>query len=357
MPQSLRARFPALPTYGAVRESARVFGQVQIPPQPSWRHRLAAEGGRAADLGSWRSPGPARGGPGLRRETDLADRGLLHPTQLSRPTGSPARPAPANLSPDALPQPAHPAARAQHTCRDASFTQHPRTPDLLPGPPDVSPATPDPDPTAPLPGSGVSTHQQTHTGGSQRQPSGRHGAGAQRESRISQAARARQLRGQSHPDAPFLRQHPPPQGEVAMKTTIDVTPAPPQNGSSLSSHLPLDQGLHVVRSARRYADEILTSWGMSRVAVEDAVMVVSELVTNACLHTLNGPVGLRLLSQDRQLVIEVTDTCPETTDLSIPWNDTDYDHGRGLAIVCALTCAFGCSRTADGKTVWAQMNT
>ncbi|WP_331756372.1 ATP-binding protein [Streptomyces microflavus] len=142
-----------------------------------------------------------------------------------------------------------------------------------------------------------------------------------------------------------------------MKTTIDVTPAPPQNSSPLSSHLPLDQGLHAVRAARRYADEILTSWGVSRVAVEDAVMVVSELVTNACLHTLNGPVGLRLLSQDRQLVIEVTDTCPETTDLSIPWNDTDCDHGRGLAIVHALTCAFGCSRTADGKTVWAQMNT
>ncbi|MGW6718097.1 ATP-binding protein [Streptomyces sp. NPDC054995] len=142
-----------------------------------------------------------------------------------------------------------------------------------------------------------------------------------------------------------------------MKTNIDVTPAPPRDGSPRSSHLPLDQGLHAVRSARHYADEVLTSWGMSRVAVEDAVMVVSELVTNACLHTLNGPVGLRLLSQDRQLVIEVTDTCPETTDLSIPWGDTECDHGRGLAIVRALTCAFGCNRTPDGKTVWAQMNT
>ncbi|MFJ8405830.1 ATP-binding protein [Streptomyces microflavus] len=142
-----------------------------------------------------------------------------------------------------------------------------------------------------------------------------------------------------------------------MKITIGHTPAPPRTGTPRSSHLPLDQGLHAVRTARHHADEVLTSWGMSGSAVEDAVMVISELVTNACLHTLDGPVELRLLSQDRQLVIEVTDTCPETTDLSILWSDTDCDHGRGLAIVRALTCAFGCSRAPEGKTVWAQMNT
>lgn len=56
--------------------------------------RLAAEGGRTADLGSRRRPGPregwARAAPGNRFRRPR----FLHPTQLSRPTGSPARPAP-----------------------------------------------------------------------------------------------------------------------------------------------------------------------------------------------------------------------------------------------------------------------
>ncbi|WP_336320502.1 ATP-binding protein [Streptomyces lavendofoliae] len=124
------------------------------------------------------------------------------------------------------------------------------------------------------------------------------------------------------------------------------------------SHLPLSHVRHAIRAARHHADTVLTRWGIPPAVIDDAVVVVSELVTNATLHTADGPAELHLLIQGRQLVIAVTDTCAGSIDRTVPREDSEDsedDHGRGLAMVRALACAVGCHRVAGGKRVWARM--
>ncbi|MFF9472600.1 ATP-binding protein [Streptomyces roseolus] len=141
-----------------------------------------------------------------------------------------------------------------------------------------------------------------------------------------------------------------------MNTTIDRLPTRQQHRHSPpSSHLPLSDVQHAARAARHHADKVLTAWGIPPAVIDDALVVISELVTNATLHTRSGPAELHLLVEGRQLVIAVTDACADSIEHTVPREDSADDHGRGLAIVRALACAFGCHRVADGKRVWAQM--
>ncbi|MFD6076283.1 ATP-binding protein [Streptomyces hydrogenans] len=139
-----------------------------------------------------------------------------------------------------------------------------------------------------------------------------------------------------------------------MNTTIDRLPTQ-QPHRPPSSHLPLSDVQHAVRAARHHARQVLTAWGVPSDVIDDAVVVISELVTNATLHTHRGPAELHLLVEGRQLVIAVTDTCTDSIEHTVPHEDSTDDHGRGLAIVRALARTFGCHRLADGKRVWAQM--
>ncbi|MFC8790663.1 ATP-binding protein [Streptomyces cinereoruber] len=140
-----------------------------------------------------------------------------------------------------------------------------------------------------------------------------------------------------------------------MNTTIDRLPSQQHRHSPPSSHLPLSDVQHAVRAARHHADKVLTAWGIPSAVIDDALVVISELVTNAALHTHNGPAELHLLIEAQQLVIAVTDTCADSIEHTVPREDSAGDHGRGLAIVRALACAFGCHRVVGGKRVWAQM--
>lgn len=69
----------------------------------------------------------------------------------------------------------------------------------------------------------------------------------------------------------------------------------------------------VVPLARDFTRQALYDWGWlpastadRRAAAEDVLLVVSELVTNACLHA-EGPEGLRVAHTAKVLRLEVTD--------------------------------------------------
>ncbi|MCX5610738.1 MULTISPECIES: SpoIIE family protein phosphatase [unclassified Streptomyces] len=107
-----------------------------------------------------------------------------------------------------------------------------------------------------------------------------------------------------------------------------------------------------VMHARRFAARTLRSWGVED-ELDVALLVVSELVTNAIAHT-QGEVGMDLTLSTDRLRIAVNDTSPRSPvkPLSVSWESTG---GRGLLIVEATTTAWGSVPLSGGKQVWAEI--
>lgn len=118
-----------------------------------------------------------------------------------------------------------------------------------------------------------------------------------------------------------------------------------------------------VTTARRYVCTLLAEWGLPPGdPVTDSVrLMVSELTTNAVLHTLGlSPtftVDIRL-EQGEQLHIGVTDSHPRRRGGCRA--GSQQDNGRGMVIIRHLTAEFGgrlqVTPTDDGgKTVWVMI--
>src|SRR5437870_5042531 len=107
-----------------------------------------------------------------------------------------------------------------------------------------------------------------------------------------------------------------------MSTTRPYPPGdlgPEPGGAGASAEVPVGQIRRLrlagtrgaVARARDFAREALHDWGWlpaatadQRAAAEDVLLVVSELVTNACLHA-EGPEELRLRCAAKVLRLEV----------------------------------------------------
>jgi CheY-like chemotaxis protein/anti-sigma regulatory factor (Ser/Thr protein kinase) len=107
-----------------------------------------------------------------------------------------------------------------------------------------------------------------------------------------------------------------------------------------------------VPAARRFLDEHCRRWGCSDL-VEDAEIVVTELVTNAFVHA-GTPCELRAGLGERSLRLQVTDYGPGMPDPRS--TDDRAEHGRGLLLVSVLCVAWGVEALPDGgKVVWAEL--
>ncbi len=109
---------------------------------------------------------------------------------------------------------------------------------------------------------------------------------------------------------------------------------------------------------RLHAVAVLKEWGLPRDLVEDAQMLVSELMTNALDASVvlpeRPPITLRLLATETSLVIEAWDQSP--LDLEPRQAGADAECGRGLTVVAALSTRWGCERTGyRRKVVWAEL--
>lgn len=99
-----------------------------------------------------------------------------------------------------------------------------------------------------------------------------------------------------------------------------------------------------VPTARRYVADVLTGWGLDDAAeIADAIrLIVSELATNAVLHTLGQSptftVDVRLEREER-LRIGVTDSHPRRPR-RLP-AAVQQDNGRGMVIIRVLAAEAG----------------
>jgi anti-sigma regulatory factor (Ser/Thr protein kinase) len=109
-----------------------------------------------------------------------------------------------------------------------------------------------------------------------------------------------------------------------------------------------------VPASRRFARDILGGWNRTELA-DRALLAVSELMTNAVIHTAS-PILLTLrLTPDATLWVGVQD---ESDRFVAPRRAAEDDiSGRGLAIVEMLSDRWGVEIAPgrSGKTVWFEL--
>ncbi|WP_326604240.1 ATP-binding protein [Streptomyces sp. NBC_01800] len=108
-----------------------------------------------------------------------------------------------------------------------------------------------------------------------------------------------------------------------------------------------------VGEARRQVRSILACWLVPEEAVDTAVLITSELVTNAIRHCDNSRlVHLQVSDDGAQLLLEVSDPSRNPPRPVVPL--AHAESGRGLFLVRAAASGFGARhRDPVGKTVWA----
>lgn len=133
-----------------------------------------------------------------------------------------------------------------------------------------------------------------------------------------------------------------------MTATGRPTTAPGR--SLLAAPLPWDAGS--VAQARNHARAAAIELQLDPALSRACVLAASELVSNAVEHG-TPPLQLRLWALAGGLRLEVEDASPgPPSPLDVP---TTAASGRGLAIVGAVSSAWGHYSTDSGKCVWCDV--
>ncbi|GAB7193171.1 hypothetical protein NUM3379_38800 [Kineococcus sp. NUM-3379] len=105
--------------------------------------------------------------------------------------------------------------------------------------------------------------------------------------------------------------------------------------------------------ARRHLREVVGDGALAPV-LDDALVVVSELVTNAVLHA-GTEVELRLRHEQEGLWLEVSDRLPGVLPL-LRAPDEERESGRGVALLDALAAEWGTAHRSHSKAVWCRFS-
>lgn len=110
------------------------------------------------------------------------------------------------------------------------------------------------------------------------------------------------------------------------------------------------------RAARQFLRRELATWQVGHELADVAVLCLSELVTNAVMHT-GASSQLQVSLDEATLRLVVRD---QGRPGSVPAPAADVDplraHGRGLQLVDALAHRWGAEREDSGTTVWVELD-
>jgi anti-sigma regulatory factor (Ser/Thr protein kinase) len=111
----------------------------------------------------------------------------------------------------------------------------------------------------------------------------------------------------------------------------------------------LTAGPSAAAEARRQVEAAVCAWDIP-VDPDVAVLLTSELVTNAIRHEVSGTVTLAITCSREHLRVDVHDTSrtlPMVVEAAV-----DAETGRGLMLVATLSAEWGFYRTPAGKAVY-----
>ncbi|MEU6662798.1 ATP-binding protein [Streptomyces sp. NPDC046821] len=108
--------------------------------------------------------------------------------------------------------------------------------------------------------------------------------------------------------------------------------------------------------ARKLTRAHLRDWAVCDDTCDAAALVVSELVTNAIVHTASRRIVCELHDGHDRVRIAVRDEgwvpgAPQPGRRAAP----EEEHGRGLMLVAAMSTAWGAQETGPGLLVWADL--
>lgn len=155
--------------------------------------------------------------------------------------------------------------------------------------------------------------------------------------------------------------------ETGSQTSVQVADAPwadldvveragPGEGCSICT-VRVGVATESVARVRACMGSDLEGRGVAADLVDDAQIVVTELLTNAFRHARTLPdhtMRVRWKVRRESLEVEVTDGGSETTPTPAPqgvWRDS----GRGLRVVRALAHEWGAGEDRTGHVVWATL--
>jgi len=107
-----------------------------------------------------------------------------------------------------------------------------------------------------------------------------------------------------------------------------------------------------VAEGRAFVRDTLMQWGLYSLA-DRAVLVASELITNAVLHTRSSPfINLFLVSNCVRLEIaDSSERRPRRRNSGV-----DATTGRGILLVESISDRWGASPIENGKVVWCEFD-
>jgi anti-sigma regulatory factor (Ser/Thr protein kinase) len=111
-----------------------------------------------------------------------------------------------------------------------------------------------------------------------------------------------------------------------------------------------------VPELRRFALETARVWRMDEPVLEALSVIVSELVTNAVLHSGSPEVALLLGTRDRTLTVRVTDSgCWKQRLQPSSTRDDEALCGRGLSLVRAYAARITTDSDTTGTVMTAEI--